>query len=65
MNLATKMQKKLDEVYYDNYYQNSRIGKVKAILAALGSGAIDGAIIAYPIIMIGCCLGIKNNLIKK
>ena len=53
MKLATKIQNKLDNIYYNNVFKDSKISKAKAIGSALLSGAIDGAIIAFPILIIG------------
>lgn len=60
MRLATKIQDKLDDIYYDNVFKDSKISKAKALGSALLSGAIDGAIIAFPILMIGCIAKIKK-----
>lgn len=48
MNLATNLQEKLDEVYWDNCNKDSKLKKCKANGAALLCGAIDGAVLIYP-----------------
>lgn len=52
--MATKLQKKCDEVYWDNILEDSKLKKCKAYGAAFLGGAIDGAVIAYPMLLIGC-----------
>lgn len=61
MDLAKLMQEKLYEVYVDCYYSDSKLGKVKAGLAAMVSGAIDGAVVSFPILMAACCLTARKN----
>lgn len=63
MNMATKLQKKCDEVWDENYYEDSKLKKAKAIGAAMLSGAIDGAVIVYPIMLVG--LIAANRELKK
>lgn len=52
MMLATLLQEKCEEVYDSNIAENSIWKKRKALLAAVLSGAIDGAVIAYPFMLI-------------
>mgnify|MGYP006886103836 CR=1 FL=1 len=52
MDLATKMQEVLNDCYYDNCDDESRPKRVKATTAAFLSGAIDGAVIVYPLMLI-------------
>lgn len=63
MKMATKLQKKCDEVWDENYYEDSKLKKAKAIGAAMLSGAIDGAVIVYPIMLVG--LIAANRELKK
>lgn len=51
MNYASKIQKKCDEVWDENYSEDSKLKKLKACGAAILSGAIDGAVVAYPIMV--------------
>ena len=51
MELATKMQEVLNDYYYDNCDDESKLKRVKATAAFL-SGAIDGAVIVYPWMLI-------------
>lgn len=51
MNIASKIQKKCDEIWNDNYFEDSKIKRLKAFGAAVVSGVIDGAVIAYPIMI--------------
>ena len=51
MNMASKIQKKCDEVWDENYFEDSKLKKLKATGAAILSGFIDGAVIAYPIMV--------------
>ena len=60
MKLATKIQDKLDDIYYDNVFKDSKISKAKALGSALLSGVIDGTIIAFPILMVGCMIKFKK-----
>jgi hypothetical protein len=55
MNLATKMQDKLNEVYWENFDSDSKLKKAKANLAAFTCGAIDGAVIMYPFVLAALC----------
>ncbi len=48
MMLATLLQAKCEEVYYENITEDSIWKKCTAILAAIFSGGIDGAVIVYP-----------------
>ena len=59
MKLATWIQDKLDDIYYDNMSDDSKISKVKCVGSAILSGAIDGAIIAFPILITGCIINKK------
>lgn len=52
MELATKMQEVLNDYYYDNCDDESKLKRVKATAAAFLSGAIDGAVIVYPWMLI-------------
>ena len=52
MMLATLLQEKCEEVYYENITEDSIGKKCIANLAAMISGAIDGAVIAYPFMLI-------------
>lgn len=52
MMLATLLQAKCVEVYYENITEDSIWKKCTAILAAMFSGGIDGTVIAYPIMLI-------------
>lgn len=63
MGLAKLMQEKLEEVHEEEWCSDSKLGKVKASLAALAGGAIDGAVIAYPIMFIALISATKE--IKK
>lgn len=60
MRLATKIQDKLDDIYYDNMLEDGIISKAKCIGSAILSGVIDGTIIAFPILMIGCIAKFKK-----
>ena len=51
MNMASKIQNKCDEIWEENWYEDSKLKKLKAAGAAILSGAIDGAVIAYPIMV--------------
>lgn len=51
MNIASKIQKKCDEIWNDNYSEDSKFKRLKAFGAAVVSGVIDGAVIAYPIMI--------------
>ena len=66
MNMASKIQNKCDEIWEENWYEDSKLKKLKAAGAAILSGAIDGAVIAYPI-MVGIDLYniYKCNKIRK
>lgn len=66
MNMASKIQNKCDEIWEENWYEDSKLKKLKAVDAAILSGAIDGAVIAYPI-MVGISLYTiyKCNKIRK
>ena len=66
MNMASKIQNKCDEIWDGNYHEDSKLKKLKAAGAAILSGAIDGAVIAYPI-MVGIDLYTiyKCNKIRK
>ena len=52
MNMASKIQNKCDEIWGENWYKDSKLKKLKAVGATILSGAIDGAVTVYPI-MIG------------
>lgn len=52
MMLATLLQAKCEEIYYENITEDSIWKKCTAILAAIFSVGIDGAVIAYPIMLI-------------
>lgn len=52
MMLATLLQAKCEEVYYENITKDSIIKKCTAILAATISGGIDRAVIVYPFMLI-------------
>lgn len=52
MMLATLLQEKCEEVYWENITKDSIRKKCTAILAVMISGAIDGAVIAYPFMLI-------------
>lgn len=60
MDLAKQMQEKLYEMYVDNYYSDSKFGKSKAFLAAMAGGAIDGAVIVFPIMFTALLLTTKE-----
>ena len=60
MDLAKQMQEKLYEVYVDNYDSDSKLKKLKAVLAAMAGGAIDGAVIAYPVMLVALMLTTKK-----
>ena len=66
MNMASKIQNKCDEIWEVNWYEDSKLKKSKAVGAAILSGAIDGEVIAYPI-MVGIALYAiyKCNKIRK
>ena len=51
MNMASKIQNKCDEIWEENWYEDSKLKKLKAAGAVILSGAIDGAVIAYPIMV--------------
>lgn len=61
MDLATKMQEVLNDCYYDNCDDESRLKRVKATAAAFLSGAIDGAVIVYPLMLISLFCSRKKN----
>lgn len=63
MNMAKHLQEKLDEVYDDNIFEDSKLKKCKACGAAFLSGAIDGAVIAYPFMLAG--LIVANKKLKE
>lgn len=63
MEMAKHLQEALNEVYWDNIFEDSKVKKAKAIGAAFLSGAIDGAVIAYIPLVIGSFLA--ANEIKK
>ena len=66
MNMASKIQNKCDEIWDENFYEDSKLKKLKAAGATILSGAIDGAVIAYPF-MVGFDLYTiyKRNKIRK
>lgn len=59
MSMAKHLQEKLDEVYWDNYGEG-KLGTAKAVGAAFLSGAIDGAVIVYPFLLISCVMATKE-----
>ena len=63
--LASMIQDKCVEVYDENYGE-SKIKTIKAVLAAMLSGAIDGMIVSWPF-MYGALVHvvIKNNKKSK
>ena len=63
MNLATKMQEKLEDIWNENWVSDRKRDKVKAVTAALCSGAIDGFVLMGPIMLAG--LFAKNHKIAK
>lgn len=63
MDLATMMQEALTDYYYDNCDDESRLKRVKATSAAFLSGAIDGAVIVYPLMLISLFAAVRK--IKK
>lgn len=63
MMLATLLQEKCEEVYYENITEDSIWKKCTAILAAMISGAIDGAVIVYPFMLISLMIA-KHKLAK-
>ena len=63
MNLATKMQEKLEDIWNENWVSDRKRDKVKAVTAALCSGAIDGFVLMGPIMLAG--LFAKNHKIEK
>ena len=63
MNFASKWQEKLEDVWYENWYSDRKRDKAKAIAAAMCSGIIDGAVIIYPVMLVG--LLAANGKIKK
>lgn len=50
MELATMIQTKCSEIYDENYGEG-KLRTLKAIGAAMLSGAVDGAVIAYPFVL--------------
>lgn len=63
MMLATLLQAKCEEVYYENITEDSIWKKCIAKLAAMISGAIDGAVIVYPFVLISVI--IANHKLAK
>ena len=66
-DLATRIQKRCEEIWDENYGE-SKPKTVKAILAAMFSGAIDGVIISFPIMFISLlftCITNAKNISKK
>lgn len=63
MMLATLLQAKCEEVYYENITEDSIWKKCIANLAAIISGGIDGAVIVYPFMFIS--LMIVNHKLEK
>ena len=63
MELATMIQAKCKEIYDENYGEG-KLRMLKAIGAAMLSGAVDGAIIAYPIIL-GSLVLVTKVMTKK
>ena len=63
MMLATLLQQKCEEVYWENITEDSIWKKCTAILAAMFSGGIDGAVIVYPFMLIS--LMIANHKLAK
>ena len=63
MMLATLLQAKCEEVYYENITEDSIWKKYTAILAAMFSGGIDGAVIMYPFMLIS--LTIASHQLAK
>ena len=63
MELATMIQEKCKEIYDENY-GTGKLGTLKAIGAEILSGAVDGAVIAYPI-MLGSLVLVKKVMTKK
>lgn len=63
MMLATLLQAKCEEVYYENITEDSIWKKCTAILAAMFSGGMDAAVILYPFVHIS--LEIANRKLAK
>lgn len=63
MELATMIQEKCKEIYDENY-GTGKLGTLKVIGAAILSGAVDGAVIAYPI-MLGSLVLVTKVMTKK
>ena len=63
MMLATLLQEKCEEVYYENITEDSIKKKCTAILAAIISGVIDGAVIVCPFMLIS--LMIASHKLEK
>lgn len=63
MRYATELQDWCDDIWAENWYSTSKLNKCKAYSAAMLSGAIDGAVIMYPIVLTALIL--RNKQIKK
>ena len=63
MMLATLLQAKCYEVYYENITEDSIWKKCIANLAAIISGGIDGAVIIYPYMLISLMIA-SHKLVK-
>ena len=63
MKLATLLQEKCEEVYWENITKDSIRKKCTAILAVMISGGIDGAVIVYPYMLISLMIA-THKLVK-
>lgn len=61
--MARYLQEKLEEIWNENITKDSKVSKLKAVSAASASGAIDGAVLMYPYLLICCCIA-QHNLRK-
>lgn len=63
MNFASEWQEKLHDIWDENWDSDKKLDRVKARAAAMCSGAIDGAVIMYPIMLVS--LFVASAKIKK
>lgn len=63
MEFASKWQETLHDIWDENWDSDKKLDRVKARAAAMCSGAIDGAVIIYPFMLVS--LYVARAKIKK